>query len=55
MIIRAIQSIGGIKYYWLKKLETNRKLPKRFMRTELFALKTTFLNVNLIFWLMNGF
>ena len=41
-IIRAIQSIGGIKYYWLKNSETDRKLPKRFMRTELFALKSNF-------------
>ena len=41
-IIRAIQSIGGIKYYWLKNAETNRKLSKRFMRTERFALKSNF-------------
>ena len=41
-ITRAIQSTGGIKYYWLKNLETNKKLPKSFMRTELFALKNNF-------------
>ena len=38
-IIRATRSISGIKYYWLKNAETNRNLAKRFMRTELFALK----------------
>ena len=41
-ITRAIQSIGGIKYYWLKNSETNRKLAQRFMRTEYFALKSNF-------------
>ena len=41
-IIRAIQSIGDIKYYCLKNAETNRKLSKRFMRIELFALKSNF-------------
>ena len=41
-IIRAIQSIGGLKYYWLKNSETNRKLAKRIMRTEPFALKSNF-------------
>ena len=42
LIIRAIQSIGGLKYYWLKNSETNRKLAKRIMRTEPFALKSNF-------------
>ena len=41
-IIRATQSISGIKYYWLKNAETNRNLAKRFMRTDLFALKDNF-------------
>ena len=41
-IIRAIQSIGGIKYYWPKNADTNRKLLKRFLRTELFAQKSNF-------------
>ena len=40
--MRAIQSIGGIKHYWLKSSEINRKVAKRFMRTELFALKGNF-------------
>ena len=39
-IIKEIQTIDRIKYYWL---ETNRKLSKRFMRIELFALKNNFL------------
>ena len=42
LIKRAIRLIGGIKYYWLKKVETNRNLPKRFQRTELFALNANF-------------
>ena len=37
-MIRAIQRINKITYYWLKNTETNRKLTKRFTRTELFAL-----------------
>ena len=41
-IIRAIQTINKIKYYWLKNAETNRKASKRFMRTELFTLKSNF-------------
>ena len=40
--IRAIRSIGGIKYYWLKNAETNRNVTKKFQRTELFALKGNF-------------
>ena len=36
-IIRAIETIDKIKYYWLKNPETVRKLPKRLMRTELFS------------------
>ena len=41
-IIRAIQTIDKIKYYWLKNAETNRKLPKRFIKRELFALRNNF-------------
>ena len=41
-IIRAIRSIGGMKYYWLKNAETNRNLPKRFQRTKVLALKGNF-------------
>ena len=41
-IVRAIRSISGIKYYWLRNSETNRNLPKRFQRTEFFALKSNF-------------
>ena len=40
--IRAIRSIGGIKYYWLKNAETNRNVTKKFQRTELFALEGNF-------------
>ena len=49
-IIRAIQTIDKIKYYWLKNSETIRKLPERLMRTELFfLLGTTFLNLKPVF------
>ena len=41
-IIGAIPTIDRIKYYWLKNAETNRKRSKRFMSTELFALKHSF-------------
>ena len=41
-IIRKIQPINGIKYYWLKNAQNNRKLPKGFQRTELFAIKGNF-------------
>ena len=40
-IIRKIQPIDGIKLtvynYWLRDAQNNKKLPKRFQRTELFA------------------
>ena len=42
--IRATQTIDKITYYWLKNTETNRKLTKRFTRTELFALQNNFLS-----------
>ena len=40
-IIR-IQTIDGIKYYWLEDAENNKKLAKRFQRTELFAVRGNF-------------
>ena len=36
-IIRKIQPIDGIKCYWLKDAKNNKKLTKRFQRTELSA------------------
>ena len=42
-IIRKIQLIDGIKYYWLKDAQNNRKLEKRFQRTELYAIKGNFI------------
>ena len=41
-VIRAKQTIDKIIYYWLKNSETNRKIAKRFSRTELFALRNNF-------------
>ena len=42
MIIRKIYPINGIKYYWLKDAQNNRKLPKRLQRTKLFAVRGNF-------------
>ena len=36
-IITKIQPIDGIKYYWLKDAKNNKKIIKRFQRTELSA------------------
>ena len=41
-IIRAKKAIDNNMYYWLKNSETNRNLPKRFSRSELFALRSNF-------------
>ena len=41
-IIRTIQPIDGMKYYWLKAAQNNRKLTKGFQRTELFAIRGNF-------------
>ena len=41
-IIRKIQTIDGIRYYWLKDAQNNKKLAKRFQRTELFAIMGNF-------------
>ena len=38
--IRKIQLIDGIRYYWVRSAINN--LPKRFLRTEIFALKSNF-------------
>ena len=46
--IRKKQKIDKIDYYWLKNLQTNRNLTKRFQRTELFAVKNSFFYVILI-------
>ena len=41
-IMRKIQTIDGIKYYWLKAAQNNKKLAKRFQETELFATRGNF-------------
>ena len=40
--MRKIQPIDGIKHYWLKDDQNNRKLTKRFQKTELFAIRGNF-------------
>ena len=39
--IRKKKMIDGIRYYWIKSLIAD--LPKRFLRTELFALRSNFM------------
>ena len=39
--IRKKQMIDGIRYYWVKRPIAD--LPKRFLRTEIFALRSNFL------------
>ena len=41
-VIRAKQTIDKITYYWLRNSETNRNVPKRFLRSEPFALRNNF-------------
>ena len=41
-IIRKIRTIDCIKYYWLEDAQNNKKLTKRFQRTELFAARGNF-------------
>ena len=41
-VIRAKQTINKITYHWLKNSEINRNVPKRFSRSELFALRNSF-------------
>ena len=40
--MRKIQPINSIKYYCLKDAENNKKVVKRFQRTELFAVRGNF-------------
>ena len=42
MFIIRIQTIDVIKYYWLEDAKNNKKLAKRFQRTELFAVRGNF-------------
>ena len=48
-MIRENQTIDKIKYYCLRNAETNRKVSKRFIRTELFALKNNFFSLKPVF------
>ena len=41
-MIRKIQQIDNIKYYWLKDAQNNKNITKRFQRTELFAVRGNF-------------
>ena len=41
-IIRKVRAIDDIKYCWLEDAQNNKKLTKRFQRTELFAVRGNF-------------
>ena len=41
-MIRKIQRIDNIKYYWPKDAQNNKNITKRFQRTELFAVRGNF-------------
>ena len=41
-MIRKIQRIDNIKYYWPKDAQNNKNVTKRFQRTELFAVRGNF-------------
>ena len=41
-MIRKKQSIDGITFYWLTDVQNSRKVPKRFQRTKLFAIRGNF-------------
>ena len=41
-IMKKIQPMDGIRYYWLKDAQNNKKLAKRFQRTELLAIRGNF-------------
>ena len=46
--IRKKQRINKTDYYWVKNLENNKVLTKRFQRTELFAIENNFFRVKYI-------
>ena len=41
--IRKEQLINGITFYWLKDVQNNQKVFKKFQRTELFAIRGHFI------------
>ena len=42
-LIRKKQTTDKITYYWLRETQTNRKVSKRFHRTELFPIKGNYI------------
>ena len=42
-LIRKKQTTDKITYYWLRETQTNRKVSKRFQRTELFPIKGNYI------------
>ena len=42
LTIRKKQSIDNIKYHWLKDAQNNKKITKRFQRTELYDISCKF-------------
>ena len=42
-IIRKKKNIGGITFYWVRETKNNKNMTKRFLRSEIFALKSYFM------------
>ena len=42
-VIRKKKTIGGIKYKWVRDTKSNKNITKRFLRSEIFALKSNFM------------
>ena len=42
-VIRKKKNIGGITYYWVRDTKNNKNMTKRFLRSEIFALKSNFI------------
>ena len=42
-VIRKKKNIGGIAYYWVRDTKNNKNMTKRFLRSEIFALKSNFI------------
>ena len=41
-VVRKKKTIGGITYYWEQDTKNNKNMTKRFLRSEIFALKSNF-------------
>ena len=42
-VIRKKKNVGDITYYWVRDMKNNKNMTKRFLRSEIFALKSNFM------------